>query len=122
MARLDHIELPVRDWRASRDWWRDRLGFEVEFEVPERELAAVRDESDLTLFLCQVDILDVPPRFSLTVQVPDVEAAHRSLAGQGVEFNHPPSRVFWGYGAEARDPNGYPVRLWDLKSMKEKGG
>ena len=31
-------------------------------------------------------------------------------------------KVFWGYGAELRDPDGYRLRLWDQKSMKEKGG
>ena len=30
-------------------------------------------------------------------------------------------KVFWGYGAELRDPDGYSLRLWDQKSMKEKG-
>ena len=34
MARLDHIELPVSDYAASRDWWRDVLGFQVEMEHP----------------------------------------------------------------------------------------
>jgi hypothetical protein len=27
-----------------------------------------------------------------------------------------------GYGAELCDPNGYMLRPWDQKSMKEKGG
>jgi hypothetical protein len=31
-------------------------------------------------------------------------------------------KVFWGYGAELCDPDGYRFRLWDEKSMKEKGG
>ena len=121
MARLDHIELAVRDWRASRDWWRDRMGFEVEFEAAEGKIAALRDEADLTLFLCEDASAAVPPRFSLTVQVADVEATHRKLAADGVPFEHPPQKVFWGYGAELLDPNGYRVRLWDEASMKAKG-
>ena len=28
MPKLDHIELPVRDWQESRNWYRDHLGFE----------------------------------------------------------------------------------------------
>ena len=122
MARLDHIELAVRDWRASRDWWRDRLGFEVEFEAPDQGLAAMCDESDLTVFLCEEEVVTVPPRFSLAVQVADVEATHRDLTADGVAFEHPPAKVYWGYGAELLDPNGYRIRLWDPASMQANGG
>jgi hypothetical protein len=27
---------------------------------------------------------------------------------------------FWGYGPELADPDGYVIRLWDEKSMREK--
>ena len=30
-------------------------------------------------------------------------------------------KVFWGYGAELHDPDGYRLMLWDQKSMKERG-
>jgi catechol 2,3-dioxygenase-like lactoylglutathione lyase family enzyme len=71
MPRLDHLSLPVRDWRGSRDWYKSHLGFEVEFEIPDRKTAAMRDDTDLTIFLY---------------------------------------------------PDGYRLRLWDQKSMQEKGG
>ena len=119
--RLDHIELAVKDWRASRDWWRDRLGFAVEFEIAERGVAAMCDEAELTVFLSQSDEVVIPPRFSLTIQVDDVDATHQALSELGVEFIHPPQPVFWGYGAELLDPNGYRLRLWDEASMAAKG-
>ena len=40
MVRLDHLSLPVADWRKSRDWYKEHLGFEVEFEIPDRNTAA----------------------------------------------------------------------------------
>ena len=120
MARLDHISLSVRDWKASRDWWRDMLGFEVEFEIPAARTAAVKDDADLTVFLQQGPD-PAPEGLALTIQVEDVEAAHRELTGRGVAFVHPPQRVFWGYGAELKDPNGYRLRLWDPASMQAKG-
>jgi len=40
MVRLDHLSLPVSDWRKSRDWYKEHLGFEVEFEIPDRNTAA----------------------------------------------------------------------------------
>jgi catechol 2,3-dioxygenase-like lactoylglutathione lyase family enzyme len=122
VARLDHISLAVKDWRASRDWWRGKLGFEVEFELEGAGVAAMRDEADLTVFLGQADDVIVPPGLALTVQVADVDAKHAELTAVGVAFEHPPQKVFWGYGAELLDPNGYRIRLWDEASMKAKGG
>jgi catechol 2,3-dioxygenase-like lactoylglutathione lyase family enzyme len=121
MPRLDHLSLPVRDWRKSRDWYKDRLGFEVEFEIPDRKTAAMRDDADLTVFLYEGEVADCPG-ISFTVQVDDVEATHEMLVAAGLSFVHPPMKVFWGYGAELCDPDDYRLRLWDQKSMKEKGG
>ena len=121
MPRLDHLSLPVRDWRKSRDWYKDHLGFEVEFEIPDRKTAAMRDDADLTIFLYEGEVVNCPG-ISFTVQVNDVEARHNMLVAAGLSFVHPPMKVFWGYGAELCDPNGYRLRLWDQKSMKEKGG
>ena len=35
MVKLDHLALPVSDWKASRDWYVGNLGFHIEFEAPE---------------------------------------------------------------------------------------
>jgi catechol 2,3-dioxygenase-like lactoylglutathione lyase family enzyme len=121
MPRLDHLSLPVRDWQKSRDWYKDHLGFEVEFEISDRKTAAMRDDADLTIFLYEGEVVDCPG-ISFTVQVDDVEARHNMLVATGLSFVHPPIKVFWGYGAELCDPDGYRLRLWDQKSMKEKGG
>jgi catechol 2,3-dioxygenase-like lactoylglutathione lyase family enzyme len=120
MVRLDHVTLPVHDWQRSRDWYRDRLGFEVEFEIPQSRTVAMRESADLTLFLCE-GAVPATPGVCFTIQVDDVEAKHAALAAAGVAFVHPPQKVFWGYGAELEDPNGYRLRLWDQATMKEKG-
>jgi predicted enzyme related to lactoylglutathione lyase len=121
MARLDHMSLPVSDWRRARDWWRDVLGLKVEFEMPERSAVAMVDEADLTVFLENGEVI-ANPVLGFTIQVDDVEARHASLAAGGVAFVHPPMKVFWGYGAELLDPDGYRLYLWDETSMREKGG
>jgi hypothetical protein len=54
--------------------------------------------------------------------VDDVEAKHRELAARGVGFDKSPQKLFWGYGAELRDPDGCLLYLWDEQSMREKGG
>lgn len=43
------------------------------------------------------------------------------MTAAGVRFEKPPQKLFWGYGAEVRDPDGYLLYLWDERSMKEKG-
>jgi catechol 2,3-dioxygenase-like lactoylglutathione lyase family enzyme len=121
MPRLDHMSLPVHDWQKSRDWYKRHLGFEIEFEIPDRKTAAMRDDADLTIFLYEGEVA-VCPGISFTIQVDDVEAKHSELVDAGISFDHPPMKVFWGYGAELRDPDGYKLRLWDQKSMKEQGG
>ncbi len=61
-------------------------------------------------------------RCGLTLQVQDVEATYRDLTARGLAFEHAPQKLFWGYGAEVRDPDGYLLMLWDVTSMREKGG
>jgi predicted enzyme related to lactoylglutathione lyase len=121
MPRLDHLSLPVRDWRKSRDWYQRHLGFELEFEIPERKTVAIHDDADLTMFLYEGEVAACPG-ISFTIQVDDVEAKYAALVAVGVSFVHPPMKVVWGYGAELHDPDGYRLMLWDQKSMKEKGG
>jgi catechol 2,3-dioxygenase-like lactoylglutathione lyase family enzyme len=121
MPRLDHIELPVRDWQESRNWYRDKLGFGVEMEFPDQRTVGLRDDADLTIFMHQSAPPVAAPGFTLTVQVADVDEAYRKMSSDGVAFEHPPRKVYWGYGAELLDPSGYRLRLWDELSMKEKG-
>ena len=119
MVRLDHLSLPVADWRKSRDWYRRHFSFEVEFEIRDRKTAAMRDDADLTVFLYEGEVIACPG-ISFTIQVDDVDAKHVELIAAGIAFVHPPMKVFWGYGAELCDPDGYRLRLWDEKTMKEK--
>jgi predicted enzyme related to lactoylglutathione lyase len=118
--RLDRFWLPVGDWQKSRDWYRRHLGFEVEFEIPDRKTVAMRAGAYLTMFLFESEVLPCPG-ISFAIPVDDVDAKYEELIAEGIPFIHPPMKVFWGYGAELCDPDGYRFRLWDEKSMKEKG-
>lgn len=117
MLKFDHLTLPVTDWNRSRDWYVERLGMKVEFEIRERKTAALQDEHEFTIFVQQSDSPLPPVGVALYFQVLDVEAKYRSLLAAGVSFTHPPQSVFWGYGAELVDPDGYLIRLWDERTM-----
>jgi len=121
VPKLDHIEMPVRDWQEARNWYRDRLGFEVELEFPDSRTVGLRDENDLTVFLHESAPVAAAPGLSFTMKVVDVDALHARLVTDGVVFEHPPQKVYWGYGAELLDPSGYRIRLWDEVTMRTKG-
>lgn len=126
MATLDHVGIGVKDWRKSRDWYVKNLELKVEFEVPnggnaKLGVAALQGDSDLTLFVEQVPGGLHACHCVFTVQVDDVEAVFAGLSAAGVKFSRPPQKLYWGYGAELTDPDGHVIRLWDEKSMREKG-
>jgi catechol 2,3-dioxygenase-like lactoylglutathione lyase family enzyme len=121
MIRLDHLSIPVRDHARSREWYTKHLGLKIEFEVPERMTVALQDDGELTLFLVESPNAAVVPSCTLTFQVDDVESKYRELSSIGVKFEKAPQKLYWGYGAELRDPDGYLVYLWDQHSMREKG-
>jgi predicted enzyme related to lactoylglutathione lyase len=115
------MTLPVSDCHASRDWYVKNLGFEIEFEIAAAETVAIQDDNGFTIFLQQTKESLANEKCALTMQVKDVEQAHRALSEEGVKFVHPPQRMFCGYGVELADPDGYLIRLWDEASMREKG-
>jgi catechol 2,3-dioxygenase-like lactoylglutathione lyase family enzyme len=120
LVRLDHLTIPVRRYTASRDWYVSNLGLRIEFEIAERKTVALQDDGGFTLFLVESGEISSTP-CTLTFQVDDVEATHRNLAARGVVFEKAPQKLFWGYGAELRDPDGYLLYLWDENSMRAKG-
>lgn len=122
MIKVDHLSIPVSDHLRSRDWYIEHFGFRVEFEVAKRATVALQDNAGFTLFLFRDPTGAASPTCVLTFQVADVEAQHRRMSAHGVAFEKAPQKLFWGYGAEVRDPDGYLIYLWDEHSMKEKGG
>jgi uncharacterized glyoxalase superfamily protein PhnB len=120
-SRMDHLALPVAAYARSRDWYSRHLGLKVEFEIPERQTVALKDDAGLTIFLYERPDASGTPTCTLTFQVQDVDAKYRELSASGIVFAKSPQKLFWGYGAELRDPDGYMIYLWDEKSMREKG-
>jgi len=122
MVKFDHMNLPVANSQASRDWYVKNFGFKVEFEVPERQTVAIQDDAGFTIFLYPAIGPLAGAKCSLTLQVGDVDSTYAELKDKGIAFTNPLGKYFWGYGAELRDPDGYQILLWDEVSMREKGG
>ena len=119
MVKFDHMTLPVSNSRASRDWYVANFGFKVEFEIPDRKTVALQDDAGFTIFLFEPQGGISGPKCGLTFQVNNVDEKYRELAARGVPFTESPKKLFWGYGAELRDPDGYQVMLWDEVSMRQ---
>ncbi len=119
--KFDHMMLPVSDCAASRDWYVKHLGFKVEFESIGTGTIAIQDDDGFTIFLQKTAKPLVNEKCALTIQVEDVDSVCQRLAEKGLKFLELPKRLFWGYGAEIADPDGYVIRLWDEVSMREKG-
>lgn len=119
MMKFDHLALPVSDLGRSRAWYIATLGLKVEFEIPDRRTVALQDGEGFAIFLEEKASV-VPNGIALWFQVDDVDKAFGEWTARGVVFAHGPQKNFWGYGPELADPDGYIVRLWDERTMREK--
>jgi catechol 2,3-dioxygenase-like lactoylglutathione lyase family enzyme len=119
MMKFDHLSLPVSQLDRSREWYTSTLGLRVEFEIPDRRTVALQDGEGFAIFL-QEKAGVAAIGTALWFQVDDVDATFAEWSARGVTFAHGPRKNFWGYGPELCDPDGYLVRLWDQRSMREK--
>ncbi len=120
MMKFDHLSIPITNLDRSRAWYVATLGLKVEFEVPERRSVALQDSDGFAIFLQEVPS-DVDPKgCALWFQVTDVDETYADWSARGVAFSHGPQKSFWGYGVELLDPDGYRIRLWDERTMREK--
>ena len=117
MIKLDHFTIFVSNYAASREWYIANLGLRVAFDDTERGVSGLEDDAGVELILVQRELPSRERDCVLTFQCASVEARFRELTARGVTFAHGPQAVFWGYGAELRDPDGYPARLWDAATM-----
>ena len=111
------MALPVTNVTKSRDWYEKNLDFKVEFE--NAGITAIQDSAGFTIFLAKAAKSLAGEKITLTIQVKSVDRKHKKLAAMGVKFVNPPQNLFWGYGAELRDPDGYMINLWDQVSMRK---
>ena len=96
MPILNYLSLAVRDYQESRNWYAINLGLKVEFEVPGDRLAALQDDTGLTIFLQEEEQVAPIPSTVLYFQVESAEAMYRQLAARGVDVVHPPQMQPWG--------------------------
>ncbi|MGP1273068.1 MAG: VOC family protein [Phycisphaerales bacterium] len=84
------LALRVADWRASADWFRDHLGFEMLYEVESIGWCELRTPSgDVSIGLSQVEHAAPNDSCVPTFTVGDIDAERSRLEGAGVRFDGP---------------------------------
>lgn len=110
-THVDMVGITVRDQEAARDWYAEKLGFEVRQDnpMPGREgrwiTVGVPGQPDFKVVLqptswgpgeteqAREDRIGTE---MLTVHTDDLDATVETLRGRGVEFTHDPEEVPWG--------------------------
>lgn len=107
--RIGYVIVGVKSLDAAVAFYRDTMGFELQFCEPEFHFAAFK-VGDLLFNLAEgsEDVHGVGDRNTgIGFNVPDVDAAHAELAAKGVHFTMPPGKQPWGgYMAMFADPDG----------------
>jgi catechol 2,3-dioxygenase-like lactoylglutathione lyase family enzyme len=115
--RLLLVRVFVRDLERAVDFYTRVLGMPLSFRSDEMGWAQLGTAgAELALERAAADdpeTKDLVGRFvGLSLAVPDIAAAHRTLVARGVEFLHPPERMPWGgVLAHLRDPDGNVLTL-----------
>jgi catechol 2,3-dioxygenase-like lactoylglutathione lyase family enzyme len=105
--------LPVADLVRARDWYRDVLGFTVEFEWPDPPNYAVLSAGASVQLHLSVPEEPPPadPRPTLVyLFVHDVEALHQRVEANGARITFPLETQAYGMREfEVRDPDGHKL-------------
>ena len=124
---FDHAEVLTRDIAETRDFYVDKLGFELW-----RETNAVRPDGGSWSLACvklgsvmveilqaQADAAELPAEQTrvgcrmFALRVDDMAETIAELESKGVEISRPPTQqtVYDGLRAEIKDPNGISIEL-----------
>ena len=115
--KLSLVRVFVTDWDRALRFYTETLGIPASFRsdeagwaqlaTGEAELAHERTDPD------DEEARDLVGRFvGVSLQVPDIEATHKTLVERGVEFLAPPAKQPWGgVLAHFRDPDGNVITL-----------
>lgn len=118
----------VKNLQASIAFYRERLGFELEFQGPEDDVyyAGVRREGvGIMLKTIAPDVLPVPnhtrhpwARWDAYIYTLDPDALYEELRGRGVAFLKELSFIddgLWGF--ELADADGYILAFFTLRNQ-----
>ncbi len=116
--KLNHINLPVKDVAATRDFLTKNFGMETVMERGKNALAMLRDEGGMVLILSHFDKDKTAEaayhkdfHVGFFVDTPEeVDAAHARLTRNGIDVV-PPKRMQGRYGFYLLAPGGFELEV-----------
>jgi predicted lactoylglutathione lyase len=99
--------LVVRDLAASRAYYIDILGFQVDWNYEDVMTCVSRDRC--SIFLTQGD--QGHPGTWIWIGVTDCKALHDELAARGAKIRHPPANYPWALEMQVEDLDGNVLRM-----------
>jgi catechol 2,3-dioxygenase-like lactoylglutathione lyase family enzyme len=117
----------VTDQDTALDFYVNKLGFEKRADVPmgpgaPRWIEVAPSGAQTVIVLATKDFSPdeetrrlfeglVGKYNGLVFATDDLDATHKTLTERGVSFSTQPTREFWGYYAEVKDPDGNNLML-----------
>lgn len=100
--------LSVRNMHASLEFYRDVLGFRLDWMVPTGQVASVSRDG-CSIMLCQGE--QGHPGTWVWVGVEDVEKLYAEYCGSGATILQPPTDYPWAREMRVEDPDGHVLRF-----------
>jgi len=107
IERIRSVAVMVSDEKKAKEWYRDKLGFEVQSDEEHWVVVAPRGSS-VGLHLCPDEPLE-PGNSGILLLAADIEATCSELKGKGVEFTRELGKAEWDESmkyAMFKDPDG----------------
>ncbi len=119
ITRVRTVTVPVRDQARAKEFYADKLGFQVHRDEPTGmtqnwlEVSPPGAETRLVLFTPPGTENRIGTFQGLVFHCDDVEKTARELAERGVEISAQPKEEPWGKWAQFKDPDGNEFGLID---------
>jgi catechol 2,3-dioxygenase-like lactoylglutathione lyase family enzyme len=136
IQKLSHTGIYVLDQDAARDFYVNKLGFELRMDVTMDNgyrwlTVGARMQPDLQLILQRVDNPMLKPDVAATLrrlledgimsggvlQTADCRKTYEELKARGVEFSQPPTERFYGVEALMKDDSGNWYSMTEPKGL-----
>jgi len=136
IQRLSHTTLYVLDQDAAKDFYVNKLGFEVRMDGKMDNgfrwlTVSPKGQPDLQIILMQVDGPNMQPEVAKTIralltagqlnggvlQTSDCRKTYEELNGKGVVFSSPPKEQFYGIEAIMKDNSGNWFSMTEPKGV-----
>jgi lactoylglutathione lyase len=107
IEQIRSVAVVVSDEKKAKEWYRDRLGFEVQEDM-EHWVVVGPPGSPTGIHLCKGETLE-PGNTGILFYTENVEATYQELKGKGVEFTRELDKAEWDEKmkyAMFKDPDG----------------